>query len=476
MIAILIQKELREYRRDGRLIGVTWLIGLLLVTSLVTGWSSLSEQRINANSAQRSDTQTFNNQGEKTPHAAAHFGRMAYKSKSPLSVFDPGTNPYLGQVIWLEAHNQDPAMFRSAEDFLDLRRLADLSVAGILNLLLPLLIFLTGYTCFAGERESGTLRQTISSGVGLRSLFHAKLISVFSVGFSTSLITITASTLLASLAPGQVNLADIFLRGLGLLSGYTVYSFALAAVAVAVSAICQRASSSLLTLLCVWSVAIVLFPRFAATTAEQLNPSPTSHAFWSEAASLKKNSRIDRKSDAYKALERKVISRALNREVGQKEADNLSINRFALKLEISEILDVNAFSEAYQKLYESYQAQKTIRRIASVFSPSIALSHLSSGFSGTDISAHQHFAIAAENQRQLIVRKMNEDMMINGANKSISYIPEPKFWTKIPDFNYQLPTVKNFFDSILLDLLILSLWAVLAYLLAARFTLCQKII
>ena len=70
---------------------------------------------------------------------------MAYKPLPALAVFDPGAAPYLGQVIWLEAHRQDPAMFRPAEDSPELRRLADLSVAGVLTHLLPLLIFVMGY-------------------------------------------------------------------------------------------------------------------------------------------------------------------------------------------------------------------------------------------------------------------------------------------------------------------------------------------
>ncbi|NJO34889.1 MAG: hypothetical protein HC869_19010 [Rhodospirillales bacterium] len=49
-------------------------------------------------------------------------------------------------MIWLEAHRQDPAMFRPAEDAPELARLADLSVAGVLIALLPLLMFVMGYS------------------------------------------------------------------------------------------------------------------------------------------------------------------------------------------------------------------------------------------------------------------------------------------------------------------------------------------
>src|SRR3546814_4857845 len=45
-----------------------------------------------------------------------------------------------------------------------------------LQVLLPLLIVLTGFSAFAGERESGTLRQVMSLGVSSRTLLLGKLL------------------------------------------------------------------------------------------------------------------------------------------------------------------------------------------------------------------------------------------------------------------------------------------------------------
>ena len=174
MIGVILEKELTEYRRDGRVIGVASLIGLLVLGSLMTGWSTHTDQQRQAREAQRQDQATFLKQGEKPPHSAAHFGRVAYKPVPALAVFDPGAAPYLGQAIWLEAHRQDPAMFRPAEDSPELRRLADLSVAGVLRLLVPLLVCLVAYGAFAAERERGTLRHIVSMGARLDSLFAGK--------------------------------------------------------------------------------------------------------------------------------------------------------------------------------------------------------------------------------------------------------------------------------------------------------------
>ena len=72
-------------------------------------------------------------------------------------------------------------------------------------------------------------------------------------------------------------------------------------------------------------------------------------------------------------------------------------------------------------------------------SPAIALLHWSSALAGTDIAAHQHFALAAERQRQTLIRKINEDMMVNGARQGYDYLASAEFWRTVPDFVYRAP-------------------------------------
>lgn len=476
MISAIIAKEWTEYRRDGRVVGVLLLLALLVAVGLVTGWSGLSEQQRQAQAAQRDDQATFLKQGEKNPHSAAHFGRMAYKPLPPLSVFDPGASPYLGQVIWLEAHAQDPAMFRPAEDAPDLRRLADLSVAGVLTLLVPLLLFLMGYGAFASERERGTLRQAVSSGSALQKLFAGKVFAVAVIGIGVAVLAIAVSAIMAMSAPAGVLSGDILLRSIGLILGYALYGIAFTALALLVSAKTKRATSALLVLLSLWAVSVVVLPRIAATASEHLYPTPDSGTFWSETYQTIRESRPDRDSAEYKAAERLVLSRALGREVSDEEVAAMDLNRSGLRLEVSEVIDADAFGAAYTQLYKAYQQQQEMRRIFSIFSPAILLQHVSSGLSGTDTASHRHFAMEAEKQRNVIVRKMNEDMMLNGAGESFAYLADEDFWESIPDFRYQPVSLSYALRSVLWDFLLLGLWAAVALWLAWRAARNQKII
>ena len=147
------------------------------------------------------------------------------------------------QVIWLEAHSRNPAMFRPAEDAPDLRRLSDLSVAGVLTLLVPLLVFVIGHGSFAAERERGTLRQVVSTGASVARLFAGKFAVVAGIGVAASLVAILVSVVVALLAPGGISAGDTLLRGGCLALGYVCYGLACAAVALLVSARTRGATS-----------------------------------------------------------------------------------------------------------------------------------------------------------------------------------------------------------------------------------------
>jgi ABC-2 type transport system permease protein len=476
VIGAIIGKELRELRRDGRLAVLACLIGLLVAVALVAGWAAQAEQRRQASRAQRGDSAAFLRQGQKAPHAAAHFGRMAYRSTPPLALFDPGATAYLGQVIWLEAHTRNPAMFRPAEDAPELRRLWDLSVAGVLTLLVPLLVFAVGHGCFAGERERGTLRQVVSAGAAIDDLFAGKVVVAAGVGIAVAFAALSASIAAALAAGAEMSFGNILARGALLALGYGVYAVACGAVALLVSSLAGTARSALLVLLGLWAVSIAILPRVAASAAERLHPAPDSQAFWADTRAAMRARRPARDSDEYRAIERRVLGRALGREVSSAEATTLEVNRIGLALEVSEVIGAEAMAAAYSELHETHARQRRARRLLALFSPAISLQHLSSALAGTDVAAHEHFELEAERQRGAIIRAMNEDMIRRGAGRGFSYLAEPALWANIPDFAYRPPPASAAAADAAWDLLALASWAALALWLARRCARQQRII
>jgi ABC-2 type transport system permease protein len=81
----IIKKELLELLRDGRAIGLSLIVSLLLILALITGLSTESAREQSIVQAKTADAAAFNAQGEKNPHSAAHFSRMAHKPIAPFS-------------------------------------------------------------------------------------------------------------------------------------------------------------------------------------------------------------------------------------------------------------------------------------------------------------------------------------------------------------------------------------------------------
>ena len=458
MIGLLVQKESTEYLRNRRLVNVAALTGLLLLTAVITSASAVRQQRRAATQAQSQDQASFVAQGDRNPHSAAHFGHMAYRRAPPLAVFDPGSLPYLGQVVWLEAHTRSPAMFRPAEDAPELSRLADLSVAGVLALLVPLVVFLAGASSFAQERQQGTLQQILIAGISMKPLFWGKVGAAATLGMAVCVPAIGASVGIASLAPGETGPADTLLRGAFLVVGYGVYALGLAAVAVGVSAYCRRPASAHVVLLCIWAVMVVVVPRVGASTAEAVFPTPDRGTFWAQAAEAVAQGRPARDTDAYRAAERTVLNRALGREVSAHEAASMPLNRAGLSLAVSEMLESRAHASTYRNLFATYAAQTWVRRLFALASPLVALRHLSSALCGTDISAHREFAVAAERQRNANQRKLNEDMMLNGAGQGFAYLAGPKLWTRIPEFSFRPASAARAIRAAWPDFAALFMW------------------
>jgi ABC-2 type transport system permease protein len=315
-------------------------------------------------------------------------------------------------------------------------------------------MFVMGYSAFAGERERGTLRQVMTAGAGHDAVFTGKLIAIASVGVALTFVVIAISTTTAVIVSDDAAGGDTILRAVNVFAGFAAYACSCAGIALLVSALIRTSTSALLILLTIWAVAIVVAPRLAANAGELLHPTPDAGAFWTQASESIFATRPKRGSEELKRIEQQVIRRA--------GATAANLNRAALGQEISEVLGARVYAEAYRSLYDTYERQRMTRRRASIVTPAIALMHWSSALSGTDIAAHRHFAFEAEQQRQTIIRRINEDMMVNRAGQGYDYLPSAEFWSSVPDFTYHPPQAEFAVRSALADLLVLIAWSVAA--------------
>ncbi len=459
MIRKIAKKEFIEMCRDERFRFVGGFVLVLLITTMLAGWSHYRSVTAEREVARNFDEQQWLMQPPRNPHSAAHFGKYAFKPITPISFLDNGVNSYLGIAVWLEAHYQNPFRYRPVEDSTVVQRFGELTAAVVLQLLLPLVIILLTFSTFAGERESGTLRQLLSVGVAPHNLFFGKALGVAAALLflivPATIIGVIALALLTTgtSADGLSNSAGRFAF---MMVSYLLYLFAFLAIGLAVSAYFRKSQIALLVLFAFWIFNCLLLPRVAADTAQKVYPTMSSIEFW-ERITTDMNQGIDGHNPRGKRLEE--AKQALLAKYGVARVEDLPINFVGWSLQQSEEYGNRVFDLRYGELWETIKKQNQIFQLSSVFAPLPAIKSISMSMAGTDFDHHRHFSIEAENYRRMINKILNEDYMNNSRTGDTNYVADSKLWQSIPQFQYQLPDATWAIRTQILPFTILILWA-----------------
>jgi ABC-2 type transport system permease protein len=378
MIKRIARKEFAEMSRDGRFRWSAVIMFVLLSASLLTGWRSYATFSALRAEAERSQREQW----------------------LPLFAVDKGLDTYLGTSVFLEAHRRNPFQHAPAEYDARLQGFGEATAAVTMQLLVPLLIILLTYSTFAGERESGTLRQVLSLGVRRRDLALGKAIGATGPLAALLLPSTIAGAVAISLNTSselwQFSLPRMALMALGYLGYFVVFI----CVGLIVSAKARTAQRALVVSMAFWFVICMLLPRGAMTLARQIYPTPAARQFAQEIERAKREipSFLQRRPQ----VEKKLLA-----AYAVQNAKDLPISIWGTTLYEGEELETRAFNRLFQVLFDGYERQNRFYQRASLLSPLLAVQSLSMGMAGSDFDHHRHFADAAEEYRFNLVQTMN---------------------------------------------------------------------
>ena len=463
MVTRIARKELLEMTRDGRFRVTGGVILLLLLTALGLGWRQHADVTTAHQTAIAQEREIWESQGEKSPHSATHYGVYAFKPTGRLAFFDPGTEAYTGVTVWLESHKQNQFLYRPAGDGNTLQRFGELTAATILQLLLPLLVIMLGFSTFAGERESGTLRQVLSLGVDRRDLALGKALGVAA---ALGLLLVPASLLgAAALTAAEADAeGGVLVRALLTAAVYLLYLGAFVGVTLAVSARARSARLALVALLGFWIVVCLMAPRAATDIARALYPTPSAQEF-AAALSAEKEVGIDGVDyqDFMEARKQRLLA-----EHGVDDVDALPINFSGWRLQVSEEYGNLFFDRHYARLWDQFQAQDEFRQAVGFGAPLLAVRSLSMALAGSDFGHFRSFAEQAEKYRRRLVKFLNNDMRDNAIAADFAYNGNEDLWRETPAFEYATPGASSALSSQPVSLAALAGWFVFSALWAWR--------
>ena len=460
----IVRKEFTDVVRDGRFRWCSVLVGALLLVSLGHGWVQARSAQQEHAAAQATARDHWESQGEKNPHSAAHYGIYAFKPRLALSFVDEGVDPYTGTSVWLEAHRQNDFLLRPAQDATAAQRIGALTAAQVLQHLVPLLIILLTFGALAGERERGTLRQLLATGIGRRELALGKALGI--AGALALLLVPAALVGAAALVVGSPGpAASPLARGVVLAGVYLAYFTAFLALSLAVSAWARSARTALVILLGVWVVNGLVAPRVAVDLSKWLHPTPSALEFARN---------VEREMAAGVAgiprPDRDALAGRLLAEHGVERVEDLPVNEVGVYLQESEEFGNRIFDRNYGALWDTFERQGVVHEALAVVAPLLAVRTLSMGLAGTDVEQHRHFATAAEAYRRDLMRRMNGDLAENSRTGD-TYLAGPALWEETPPLEYAAPTLGWVLGNRILSILVLGTWlagAVLAAVVRVR--------
>lgn len=460
MIKHIARKEFTDVVRDGRFRWCAALVGALLLVSLGHGWVQARRSQAELAAAQATAREHWESQGEKNPHSAAHYGVYAFKPRLALSFVDEGVDPYTGTSVWLEAHRQNDFFLRPAQDATAAQRIGALTAAQVLQHLVPLLVILLTFGALAGEREQGTLRQLLATGVGRNDLALGKALGV--AGALALLLVPAAVAGAAALVVGSPGpAASAAARGAVLAGIYLAYFAAFVGLSLAVSARMRSARNALVVLLAVWVVNGLVAPRAAVDLSRWIHPTPSALEF---ARTLQQEMAAG--VEGIERPDRAALTGRLLAQHGVERVEDLPVNEVGIYLQESEEFGNRIFDRNYGALWDSFERQGVVHEALAVAAPLLAVRALSMGLAGTDVEQHRHFATAAETYRRDLMRRMNGDLAENSRTGEV-YTAGPDLWAQTPPLRYDAPTLGWVLNNRILSLLVLAAWLAGAVLAAA---------
>lgn len=452
MVSGIPAKDWREFVRDRRLLVMAVFVALLALAAIATALAQVRAHEADRAATVARDRQTWESQGQRNPHSVAHFATWALRPLTPLAVLDPGVTPYAGSAVWMEAHNRNPARARPVEDAASAFDLGHFSAAWVLQMLVPLLIFVIGAGVVARERDRGTLRLMLASGAAPGAIVPEKLAGLARIT-ALLVLPVLAAALGAALFAGPVDPLRLLVWAIA----YALFFGIVAALAVAVSALARSASQALLILIGLWLAAVLIVPRAAAGFAELAHPTPGPDSFFAAiAADLKAQ------PDPF-GKDSEAFAQAMAKQYGVARPEDLPVSLDGLRLEESERHGHIVFDRHYGALAATYAAQRQVMRFAGLVSPLVPLQNISMALAGTDTAHQLAFQNAAETHRRLMIRDLNMDMALHGKGKDFDYLAGGDLWKRAKDFAWIPPTLAAATRPLVGDALLLIGWAVAAF-------------
>lgn len=463
---ILIAKHLKNsVFKNTAVFIITLFIGLILLYAAFSGWENYTNQNETSEKYQHESREDWLKNPDKNPHRMAHYGNFAFRKSTPLSVFEFGMEPFFGNAIFLEAHKQNTANFSEAGFSNSMLRFGEISIAMVLQILLPLLIFFLGFNAVAAERENGTLKLLLSQGISWKQLLAGKILGIASVIMLLFVPTILVLVFIWLLLQNFSITTDETIKMSLFILFHFIYLMFFCVIAVLISASSKTSKKALISLIGIWLVFTIILPRTTQAIGAYIYEAPSKIQFQSD---IEKD--ILKQGDSHNPndLHYKAIKDSLLRVYKVDSVQKLPFNYSGFIMTEGEKISSKIYNQHLEKLLQVYEKQNRFSKIISFVNPYIAIKNLSMGLSNTDYDSYIDFQKQAENYRYNMAQKMNALQVKFISNKKPAPNDKPltigkEHWADVEEFHYKPKGILDVLKSEIVSVLSIFLWIVLLF-------------
>lgn len=461
-VIILIAKQFWKDAFRSKVMSIALgLMALLLAFSAYTGYQNYHEQNFTRDAIQDNVQESWESNPDKHPHRMAHYGSFALRLKHVLSVFDMGMENFVGNAVFLEAHKQNTVNFSEASMSTGLLRFGEVSLAMLLKVIVPLLIFYLGFATIARERENGTLKLLIGQGIRRKEIVFGKWLGLWSLSL-VFLGAVFVLLLFFVLTEDHDTLhAESVARYMVLLVSYLLFFAILSAITILVSAFSKTAKGALVKLLGIWLLFVIIVPKSLQAVGYYVYPTPSKIEMETAVEhDLKKlGDSHDPDDPHFRALKDSVLMANNVTDV-----NDLPFNYGGFVMAQGERLSSQVYLKHQEDLYAVYGKQNNLERLSAFVNPYSAIKNLSMAFSGTDFQSFLHFKDKAETYRYHLAQEMNRlqmELIPNKGKEGPDRISSD-YWKEFPPFEYHFLSIGQVFQNEMISIIALLLWTVLS--------------
>jgi len=278
----------------------------------------------------------------------------------------------------------------------------------VIKVILSLCAMLFAFDIICGEKETGTLRQTISNTVKRPILIFGKWLGGFISFILPFFVAVLLGTIFVTLSPMvDMNAEDWAKLGLFLLSS-VIYLTVFFSLGLLISCLTHRSSTSLVISLFVWAILVFLIPNLGNILARQFVRIPTAQQL---------------------ELKRQQILRRVVAEKKRIPKTQPDSKKLLKALEFRTIAEGDKLDKDYRNRFNRLV---TVSQNITRFSPAPAFTFLATDIMGTGVAEERRLKRTAQNYKDNLVELYYMDEKWDEDN-------EPE----LPDFRYQRSSVKE---------------------------------